>query len=157
MVPVGTRHKELIIYRYMNSLDTHFKDIILRNLYKHPTSKRIQCDIMDELQVKLHPVQLVEYRKQLVIEELITEENPDEQDSPIEITAKGYEAIETFGSYQTYITNKQKSKYFQHKREIMESRYLKMKTLNIIITMILTIISFITGILLSDQIKELLK
>lgn len=39
----------------------------------------------------------------------------------------------------------------------MESRYLKMKTLNIIITMILTIISFITGILLSDQIKELLK
>lgn len=40
---------------------------------------------------------------------------------------------------------------------IQKSRYQKMKTLNIIITMILTIVSFITGILLSDQVKELLK
>lgn len=40
---------------------------------------------------------------------------------------------------------------------IQKSIYQKMKTLNIIITMILTIVSFITGILLSDQVKELLK
>lgn len=48
---------------------------------------------MDELQTKLFPEQLISYRKQLVMEGLITEEEPDEVHSLVEITPKGYEAI----------------------------------------------------------------
>ena len=92
----------------MKSLDTHFKDIILRDLYKDPRKKRIQQDIMDKLQTKLFPEQLISYRKQLVMEGLITEEEPDEIHSLIEITPKGYEAIEKYGSYLSWPPKQQK-------------------------------------------------
>ena len=77
----------------MESLDIHLKDLILRDLHKTPKKKRIQFDIFDELQISLSTEQLIGYRKQLVMEGLITEENPEELDSPIEVTPKGYEVI----------------------------------------------------------------
>ena len=131
----------------MEPLETHFKGIILSNLYRDPHKKRIQHDIMDELQTKLFPEQLISYRKQLVMEGLITEEEPDEVHSLVEITPKGYEAIQTFGSYQAYIAES----------EVMKSRYLRLKTISIVITTLLSILSFITGILLSDLVKGIIK
>lgn len=141
----------------MDSLETHFKDIILRDLYKDPCKKYIQRDIMDYLDVKLFDVQLTSYRKQLVMEGLITEENPDNVHSLIQITPKGYNAIQTFGSYQAYIADQQKAIKFERESAIMKSRYLKLKTISIVITTLLSVLSFIAGILLSDQIKEILK
>ena len=138
----------------MEPLETHFKGIILSNLYRDPRKKRIQHDIMDELQTKLFPEQLISYRKQLVMEGLITEEEPDEL---VEITPKGYEAIQTFGSYQAYIANQQKAIKLQRESEIMKSRYLRLKTISIVITTLLSILSFITGILLSDLVKGIIK
>lgn len=111
---------------------------------------------MDKLDTKLFDVQLVMYRKQLVMEGLIIEENPNEVHSFIEITPKGYKAIQTFGSYQSYIYHQQKGIKIQRENEIMKSRYLKLKTISILITTLLTVLSFIAGILLSDPIKELL-
>ncbi|KAB4494217.1 hypothetical protein GAC87_13415 [Bacteroides thetaiotaomicron] len=128
----------------MEPLETHFKGIILSNLYRDPRKKRIQHDIMDELQTKLFPEQLISYRKQLVMEGLITEEEPDEVHSLVEITPKGYEAIQTFGSYQAYIANQQKAIKLQRESEIMKSRYLRLKTISIVITTLLSILSFIT-------------
>lgn len=140
----------------MESLDVHFKNIILQNLYRNPCKKRIQQDIMDRLDTKLFDVQLVMYRKQLVMEGLIIEENPNEVHSFIEITPKGYKAIQTFGSYQSYLSHQQKGIKIQRENEIMKSRYLKLKTISILITTLLTVLSFIAGILLSGPIKELL-
>ena len=57
------------------------------------------------------------------MEGLITEEEPDEVHSLVEITPKGYEAIQTFGSYQAYIANQQKAIKLQRESEIMKSRY----------------------------------
>lgn len=156
VVPVGTRHKELIFY-IMEPLETHLKGIILSNLYRDPRKKRIQHDIMDELQTKLFPEQLISYRKQLVMEGLITEEEPDEVHSLVEITPKGYEAIQTFGSYQAYIADQQKAIKLQRESEVMKSRYLRLKTISIVITTLLSILSFITGILLSDLVKGIIK
>lgn len=141
----------------MDPLETHFKDIILRDLYKDPRKKYIQRDIMDYLDVKLFDVQLTSYRKQLVMEGLITEEDPDKVHSLIEITPKGYNAIQTFGSYQAYIADQQKAIKLERESAIMKSRYLKLKTISIVITTLLSILSFIAGILLSDQIKGILK
>ncbi|RGZ29952.1 hypothetical protein DW991_23215 [Bacteroides thetaiotaomicron] len=112
---------------------------------------------MDELQTKLFPEQLISYRKQLVMEGLITEEEPDEVHSLVEITPKGYEAIQTFGSYQAYIADQQKAIKLQRESEVMKSRYLRLKTISIVITTLLSILSFITGILLSDLVKGIIK
>jgi hypothetical protein len=157
VVPVGTRHKELIFY-IMKSLDTHFKDIILRDLYKDPRKKRIQQDIMDKLQTKLFPEQLISYRKQLVMEGLITEEEPDEIHSLIEITPKGYEAIEKYGSYQSFLAAKTTEIINNTKLTTLNIKQLRIKNLSILINIILAIL----GILLTsytiyqnNQINEL--
>lgn len=141
----------------MDSLDTHFKGIILSNLHSDPCKKRIQRDIMDWINIKLLDTQLMTYRKQLVMEGLITEEEPDEVHSLIEITPKGYEAIQTFGSYQAYIIDQQRAIKIQRESEIMKSRYLRLKIIGIIITTLLSVLSFIAGILLSDQVKAILQ
>lgn len=112
---------------------------------------------MDWIDVKLLDTQLITYRKQLVMEGLITEEEPDEVHSLIEITPKGYEAIQTFGSYQAYIIDQQRAIKIQRESEIMKSRYLRLKIIGIIITTSLSILSFIAGILLSDQVKGILQ
>lgn len=102
----------------MDSLETHFKDIILRDLYKDPRKKRIQRDIMSWYNVTLHDLQLISYRKQLVMEGLITEEEPDEVHSLIEITPKGYEAIKKYGSYQNDQINDLKELLYKSNIEI---------------------------------------
>ena len=43
------------------------------------------------------------------MEGLITEENPEELDSPIEVTPKGYEVIHLHGSYGTFINSIQQA------------------------------------------------
>ena len=97
------------------------------------------------------------YKLNYFLEGLITEEEPDEVHSLVEITPKGYEAIQTFGSYQAYIANQQKAIKLQRESEIMKSRYLRLKTISIVITTLLSILSFITGILLSDLVKGIIK
>ena len=47
----------------MESLEIHFKSIILSDLYCDPRKKRIQYDILDKLQIKLLPEQLLEFIK----------------------------------------------------------------------------------------------
>ena len=154
VVPGGTRHKELIFY-IMDSLGTHFKDIILRDLYCDPRKKRIQYDILDKLQIKLFPEQLISYRKQLVMEELVTEDYPDEIDSPIEVTPKGYELIHLHGSYDAYINSMKQDEELRKESERLQAKYLRLKIYNTVITIFCTIISFIAGILLSGPIKQL--
>lgn len=154
VVPVGTRHKELI-FCIMESLEIHFKGIILSDLYCDPRKKRIQYDILDKLQIKLLPEQLISYRKQLIMEGLITEDFPDEIDSPVEITPKGYEIIHLHRSYDAYINSMKQDEELRKESERLQAKYLKLKIYNTVITIFCTIISFIAGILLSSPIKQL--
>ena len=91
------------------------------------------------------------------MEGLIIEENPNEIDSPIEITPEGYQAIQIFGSYQSYIADKQDAMQMERKNEKLKLKYMKLRNINIIVTILLTFLSFIAGILLSDQVKKLLQ
>ncbi|MBD9170084.1 MAG: hypothetical protein EGP71_06560 [Bacteroides thetaiotaomicron] len=141
----------------MESLDIHLKDLILRDLHKTPKKKRIQFDIFDELQISLSTEQLIGYRKQLVMEGLITEENPEDLDSPIEVTPKGYEVIHLHGSYGTFINSIQQAEVLRKESEKLQAQNLKLKKYSTIITITLSILSFITGILLSDLIKGIIK
>ena len=131
----------------MESLEIHFKGIILSDLYCDPRKKRIQYDILDKLQIKLLPEQLISYR--------ITEDCPDEIDSPVEITPKGYKIIHLHRSYDAYINSMKQDEELGKESERLQAKYLKLKIYNTVITIFCTIISFIAGILLSGPIKQL--
>ena len=88
------------------------------------------------------------------MEGLITEENPEELDSPIEVTPKGYEVIHLHGSYGTFINSIQQAEVLRKESEKLQAQNLKLKKY---ITITLSILSFITGILLSDLIKGIIK
>lgn len=134
-------------------LDAEMKDTILRDLYKIPVRKKIQRDIFGALGINLHQVQLYAYRKQLVAEGMIAECNPQEEDCEVEITVKGYEAIQMFGSYQAYCKEKKKQAMSERSLQYLKERNLRLVNMNIIVG----IITFIAGILLSDQVKNILK
>jgi hypothetical protein len=121
-----------------------------------PQKQRIQKDIMSRLDTVLLPVQIISYRKQLVMEGLITESNPNEEDSPIEATLEGYKVIQLYGNYMDYVKAKKKEVSLSRESQKMQQKYLKLKFVCTIITIILSILSFITGILLSDRIQNIL-
>lgn len=141
----------------MDSFDDNFKNTILLDLYKSPLKKRIQYDIFDLLNIRLYPSQLKSYRKQLVAEGLIKEENSDEEDSPIEITPEGYRAIQLFGTYQEYLKESKKMALSEREVLYLKERNIRLRNLNIIVGTICFIVGSISGILLSDPIKSILK
>ena len=92
------------------------------------------------------------------MEGLITEEEPDEIHSLIEITPKGYEAIEKYGSYQSFLAAKTTEIINNTKLTTLNIKQLRIKNLSILINIILAIL----GILLTsytiyqnNQINEL--
>lgn len=90
------------------------------------------------------------------MEGLITESNPNEEDSPIEATLEGYKVIQLYGNYMDYVKAKKKEVSLSRESQKMQQKYLKLKFVCTIITIILSILSFITGILLSDRIQNIL-
>lgn len=91
------------------------------------------------------------------MEGLITEDVPDEIDSPVEIPPKGYDIIHLHGSYDGYIKSMRQDEELRKESERLQAKYLKLKMYHTIFTIICTIGSFIAGILLSGPIKELLQ
>ena len=132
-------------------LADRMKNAILCDLFAMPVRKRIQKDIMDALNIRLHEVQLYAYRKQLVAEGMITEYEDGTPDCEIEITVKGYEAIQYFGSYQSYRKEKRKQALSERNLQYLKERNLRLVNLNIIVGFV----SFILGILLSAPLKTL--
>ncbi len=111
---------------------------------------------MSRLDTVLLPVQIISYRKQLVIEGLITESNPNEEDSLIEATPEGYKVIQLYGNYMDYVKAKKKDASLSRESKEIQQKFLKLKFVCTVITIILSILSFITGILLSDRIQNIL-
>ena len=66
-------------------------------------------------------------------------------------------SYQTFGSYQSYIADKQDAMQMERKNEKLKLKYMKLRNINIIVTILLIFLSFIAGILLSDQVKKLLQ
>lgn len=151
MVPVGTRYEELTIY--MNYTDDQLKSLILEALHRIPDKLSIRKSILEPLgiDIELHTIAICE--KQLIKEGLIIEVSPGDPDSIVEITTEGYNAIEFYGNYLAY--KKEQEKLFKSRKnlEYLHEKNIRLNNINIIIG----IISFIAGILLSDPIKNILK
>ena len=129
------------------------KNTILCDLFTMPTRKRIQRDIMEPLGIRLHEVQLYAYRKQLVAEGMITEYEDGTPDCEIEITVKGYEVIQFFGTYPAYCKEKRKQALSERNLQYLKERNLRLVNLNIIVGFV----SFILGALLSAPLKTLVR
>lgn len=151
MIPVGTRYEELT--DNMNNTDDDNKSVILETLHRIPDKLSIKKDIFDVLRKDIQLKQIVLYRKQLIKEGLITEENPDDPDSRVEITTEGYNAIEFYGNYIAYKKEQEKLYKSRKNLEYLREKNVRLNNINVIIG----IISFIAGILLSDPIKSILK
>ena len=92
-------------------------------------------------------------RRRLSMLDLIVEQYPDSPESLIKITPKGYQAIEYFGTYEAYCKEQKKTALTERRIRYLEEKNIQLKNLNIIVGLV----SFIIGILLSSPLKSILR
>lgn len=134
--------------------DDEIKNKILLVLHKIPDALSIQRNVLEPLNIQLDTSRIMMIRKQLVIEGLITERDPKDIQSLIEITPEGYYAVDVFEDYHSYKLHKKQGVALQREVDVLNMKYLRLKTVSIVMTIVATIISFISGVLLSTPIKE---
>lgn len=137
----------------MDYTDDQLKNIILQVLHRIPDKLSIQKNILSPLKIELDASRLSIIRNQLVKEGLLMEEDSKDSNSLVEITKAGYDAIEFYGNYANYKKQQDKFRRLRQETAYLKARNLRLKNVN----MIVGIISFILGILLSDPIKSILK
>ena len=152
VVPVGTRYEEYSLYYTMNNNDK-IADIILQALHHIPDYLSIRDNILTPLKIDVSDKEVMLIRRRLAMLDLIEEQEPNSPVSLIKITPKGYQAIEYFGTYEAYC--KEQKKLATSEREILylKEKNIRLKNLNIIIG----IISFIAGLLLSTPARNILR
>lgn len=134
--------------------DEKLTDTILQVLHRIPDYISMKNNILIPLKIEIDDVQIMLIRKRLVLEGLIVEKDPDTTDSLIKITPEGYQAIDIFENYLSYKQHKKQGVTLQREVDILNIKYLRLKNISISITIIATIISFMSGVLLSDPVKE---
>ncbi len=92
-------------------------------------------------------------RRRLSMLDLIVEQCPESPKSLIRITPKGYQAIEYFGTYEAYRKEQKKTTLTELRIRHLEEKNVQLKNLQIIVG----VISFIIGILLSSPLKSILR
>lgn len=134
--------------------DEKLTTIILQVLHRIPNYISVQNNILIPLKIEIDDVQIMLIRKRLVLEGLIVEKDPDSIKSLIKITPEGYQAIDVFEDYLSYKQHKKQGVTLQREFDVLNIKYLRLKSISISITIMATIISFMSGVLLSDPIKE---
>ncbi len=133
--------------------DNRLADIILQALYHVPDYLSIQDNILVPLKVEETDKKIMLIRRRLFMQGMIEEQDSADIYSLVKITPKGYQAIDLYGTYDAYCKEQKKMKLSQREILYLKERNIRLKNLNIIIG----IISFIGGILLSSPIKNILK
>ena len=139
----------------MTSLNSKNKNTIMMALYARPIPQRIQSDIMNPLGITLIKEQIDNCRSQLIIENIIKEELSLEKEVPVIITPHGYKMIERYGSYIDYKLAEKNEFFGKLEHDKLQRQMLKVKITATLITVIMSVISFIAGILLSNPIKSI--
>lgn len=164
VVPVVTRYEELRFYiiRMKDSAPRTFTEaelteIILQALYKIPDYLSVQKNILLPLNIKTEEGTIMMIRKRLVAQGLIVEKEPESPLSLIKITSEGYQAIRDFDTYKNYDKEQKRMALSQRRIQYLEERNLRLKNLNILIGIASFLIGSLSGVLLSDPIKSILK
>lgn len=133
--------------------DNRLADIILQALYHVPDYLSIQDNILYPLKIEVTDEKIMLIRRRLFMQGMIEEQDPDDVHSLVKITPKGYQAIDLFATYDAYCKEQKRMKISQREILYLKEKNIRLKNLNIVIG----IISFIAGILLSSPIKNILK
>lgn len=138
----------------MEYTDDQIKNKILQILHKLPDKMLLRKNILEPLKIDIEPVHARILYIQLMREGLIKEYEmkPDDEDFVLEITKEGYEVIEYFEDYIAYKKEQKKYKNVQRELDYLKAKNIRLTNLNLIVG----IISFILGILLSSPIKRIL-
>lgn len=134
--------------------DEKLANIILQVLHRIPDYISLQSNVFLPLNIEVDNARIMLIRKRLVLEGLIIEKEPASVDSLIKITPEGYQAIDVFEDYPSYKQHKRQGVTLQREVDVLNVKYLRLKNISISITIIATIISFMSGVLLSDPVKE---
>lgn len=137
--------------------DEDLLNIILQALYRIPDYLSIQKNILIPLNIKSEESTSMILRKRLVAEGLIEEKEPESPSSLVKITPKGYQAIRDFDTYKDYEKEQKRIARNQRTIQYLEEKNLRLKNLNIIVGLVSFIIGSLSGILLSDPIKSILR
>lgn len=137
--------------------DEDLLNIILQALYRIPDYLSIQKNILIPLNIKSEESTIMILRKRLVAEGLIEEKEPESPSSLVKITPKGYQAIRDFDTYKDYEKEQKRMARNQRTIQYLEEKNLRLKNLNIIVGLVSFIIGSLSGILLSDPIKSILR
>lgn len=164
MVPVSARYEELMlnIIRMKDSVprtlsEAELTEIILQALYKIPDYLSVQKNILLPLNIKVEEGTIMMIRKRLVAQGLIVEKEPESPSSLIKITPEGYQAIRDFNTYKDYDKEQKRMSLSQRRIQYLEERNLRLKNLNILIGIASFLIGSLSGVLLSDPIKSMLR
>lgn len=133
--------------------DEEFADVVMEALHGIPDYLSIHHNIVEPLKLNISEVRIRIVCRRLLLEGLIEESNFGPKGTLIRITQEGYKAISLFNTYTNY--KKEAKKISLSEREItyLKEKNIRLKNLNLIIG----IVSFIAGILLSAPIKNILK
>lgn len=137
--------------------DEDLLNIILQSLYRIPDYLSIQKNILIPLNIKSEESTIIILRKRLVAEGLIEEKEPESPSSLVKITPKGYQAIRDFDTYEDYEKELKRMARNQRTIQYLEEKNLRLKNLNIIVGLVSFIIGSLSGLLLSDPIKSILR
>lgn len=164
VVPVVARYEESMFntIRMKDSVPRTFSEadlteIILQALYKIPDYLSVQKNILFPLNMKAEEGTIMMIRKRLVAQGLIVEKEPESPSSLIKITSEGYQAIRDFDTYKNYDKEQKRMALSQRRIQYLEERNLRLKNLNILIGIASFLIGSLSGVLLSDPIKSMLR
>lgn len=132
-------------------------DIILQALHHIPDYLSVQDNILKPLNMDITDKEIMMIRKRLVAQGLIVEKEPESPLSLIKITSEGYQAIRDFDTYKNYDKEQKRMALSQRRIQYLEERNLRLKNLNILIGIASFLIGSLSGVLLSDPIKSMLK
>ena len=132
------------------------KNIILTVLHRFPHKLPLKKIVLDSLKIDTNPETLFPAIKQLVKEGMIIEyPSAGISDLQIEITTKGYEIMEMYDSYINY--KKENKRLWETRGEIekLKAENIRLANLKLSFFILTFVVSFISGILLSNPIKNI--
>lgn len=136
-------------------------DITLQACYRIPDWLSIPDNILKPLNRKAGIPQIIIARKKLVLMGLIEEKNPDDADTPVRITSKGFFAIEMYGTLEKYQREEKKLQLADRDIRYLQEQNIRLKNLNLTIGIasfiIGNLIGGLAGLLLSNPIKNILR
>lgn len=152
VVPVVARYEELMFPYIMEYTDNQIIDLILESAYSVGGYLRFTPTIINKRGINFDKDDCERFAE-LISTLGICDVSHSQNEPLIRITAKGIEMIQLHHGYSKYLESKKMDNRVDAEIKMLTKKNIRLKNMNIVVG----IISFIVGFLLSDPIKNILK